>query len=92
MRGFGGFDAVGGLNWTRIRPFSWASGALLPEDCQTVAVQVQVHQSEVRTRAVMVLREAFVSHFVEAEDALQDPERMFYLGPHPRLTPVLLFL
>jgi hypothetical protein len=85
-------DAVGGLIGTRIRPFSWVSGALLPKDCETFAVQVQVHQREVRAQAVMVLRDASVSHLVEAEDALQDPERMFYLGPHPRLIPVLLFL
>ncbi len=72
--------------------FPGLPGTLLPKDCQTFAVQVQVHQREVRAQAVMVLRDASVSHFVEAEDALQDPERMFYLGPHPRLTPVLLFL
>jgi hypothetical protein len=40
----------------------------------------------------MVLRKASVSDFVEAEDPLQDAERVFHLGPHAGLAPVLLFL
>jgi len=40
----------------------------------------------------MVLGDASVPHLVEAEDTLQDAERVFYLGPDTRLTAVLLFL
>jgi hypothetical protein len=37
-------------------------------------VEVQVHQGEVGAQPVMVLRDASVSHLVEAEDPLQDAE------------------
>jgi hypothetical protein len=40
----------------------------------------------------MVLGEASVSHLVEAEDTLQDAERMLHLRPHAGLTAVLLLL
>ncbi len=38
----------------------------------------------------MVLGQATVPHPVEAEDALQDAERMLDPGPHARFGPVLL--
>lgn len=73
-------------------PISLPPDAVLPEYCQAFAVHVQVHQREVRAQPVVVLCDAFVSHLVEAEDALQDAERMFHLGAHAGLTPVLLLL
>jgi hypothetical protein len=30
----------------------------------------------------VVLRDPPIAHLVEAEDAFQDAEHMFYLGPH----------
>jgi hypothetical protein len=70
--------------------FPGLPGALLPRDCQTFAVQVQVHQREVRAQAVMVLRDASVSHLVEAEDALQrrppvwiEVDRLMFVSGNP---------
>ena len=40
---------------------------------------------------MVVLRDAAVTYLVEAEDALQDPERMFRLRSYLGLTPVLFF-
>ena len=68
---------------------SWE--ALRGESCQALAVQVEIDQSEVRAESVMVLRDASVSHLVEAEDAFQDPEHMFYFGSYSRFRRVLLF-
>ena len=75
-----------------LRSVFLTSNAVLPEHCQTFAMHVEVDQGEVGAQSVMVLRKAPVSHLVEAEDPLQDAERMFHLGPHPGLTPVLLLL
>ena len=42
------------------------------------AVEVEVHQREVCAQPVMVLRYPPIAHLVEAEDALQDAEHVFY--------------
>jgi hypothetical protein len=55
-------------------------------------MQVEIHEREARAQPVMVLRKATVSHLVEAEDALQDAEHMFYFRSYSRLGRVLLFL
>jgi hypothetical protein len=65
---------------------------LRPERGQAFAMEVQVDQREAGAEPVMVLGDASVAHLVEAEDALQDAERMLDLGPYTRLTAVLLFL
>ena len=62
---------------------------LRPQHGQAFAVQVEVHQGEVRAQPVMVLRDPPVSRFVESEDAFQDPENMFYFRSYPRLSRVL---
>jgi hypothetical protein len=62
---------------------------LRPERGQPFAVQVEVHQSEVRAQPVMVLGDAPVSHLVEAEDAFQDAEHMFYFRSYFRLREAL---
>jgi hypothetical protein len=53
-------------------------GAVLPEHCQAFAVDVEVHQCEVRAQPVVVLGDASVSDLVEAEDALEDAEHMLH--------------
>ena len=60
--------------------------ALLPEHGQMFALEVQVHQREVRAQPMMVLCNASVAHLVEAEDALQDAKYMFHLGSDFRLS------
>ena len=45
---------------------------------QVLAVQVEVDEGEVGAEPVMVLGDASVAHLVEAEDALQDTEDVFY--------------
>ena len=55
-------------------------------------MEVEIDQREVGAQPVVGLGDASVSHLVEAEDAFQDAEHMFYLGPHARLTSVLLLL
>jgi hypothetical protein len=81
----GGFGCV----W---RPVFRPPDAVLPEHCQTFAMHIEVYQREVRAQPVMVLGQPLISDLVEAEEALQDAERMFHLRPHAGLTPVLLFL
>ena len=54
-----------------------------------MAVLVEVHQCEAGAQPVVVLLNAPVSHLVEAEDALQDSERVLHLGSDPRLGRVL---
>jgi transglutaminase-like putative cysteine protease len=66
--------------------------AVLPEHCQSFAMEIEIHQREVRAQPVMVLGYASVSHLVEAEDALQDAEGMLHLRPHTGLAPVPLLL
>jgi hypothetical protein len=65
---------------------------LLPEHGQTFAVDVEIDQGEVGAAPVVVLRDAPIARFVEAEDALQDAKRMFYFRSHSRLTFILLLL
>jgi hypothetical protein len=55
------------------------------EHCQPFAVQIEIHQGEVRAQPVMVLGDASIPHLVEAEDLLQDAEWMLDLGPYTRL-------
>ena len=43
--------------------------ALRPQYGQAFAMQVEIDEGEVRAEPVMVLRDAPVSHLVEAEDA-----------------------
>lgn len=52
-------------------------------------MEVEVDQREAGAQPMVVLCQAPVARFVEAEDAFQDSKRMFYLGPHSDL---LLFL
>ena len=63
--------------------------ALLPERGQMFAVQVQIDQREVCAQPVMVLRYPPVAHLVEAEDAFQDAEDVFYFRSNFRLRRVL---
>jgi len=55
-------------------------------------MQVQIHQREVDAQPLMFLGQTPVPHLVEAEHALQDAERVFYLGAHARINSVLLLL
>jgi hypothetical protein len=54
-------------------------------------VQVEIDQGEAGAQPVMVLRDPPVSHLVEAEDAFQDAEPMFYFRSYFRLSCVLAF-
>src|ERR1039458_4608468 len=71
------------------RLFSSLPDTLRPQQDQPFAVQVEVHQSEVRAQPVVVLRYPPVSRLVEAEDAFQYPENMFYFCSYSRLSRVL---
>ena len=68
------------------------SGAVLRESDQMFTVEIQVYQREAGAQSVVVFRETPVADLIEAEDAFQDAERMFYLGTHTRLTTVLCSL
>ena len=68
------------------------SGAVLRESDQMFTVEIQVYQREAGAQPVVILRQAAIADFVEAEDAFQDAERMFYFRPHTRLTTVLCSL
>jgi hypothetical protein len=52
-------------------------------------MQVEIDQGEAGAQPVMVLRDPPVSHLVEAEDAFQDVEHMFYFRSYFRLSCVL---
>src|SRR5258708_18730520 len=54
-------------------------------------MQVEIDPGEVRAEPVMVLRDATIAHPVEAEDAFQDAEHMFYFRSYFRLGCVLSF-
>src|SRR5258708_6688003 len=54
-------------------------------------MQIEIDQGEGRAEPVMVLRDATIAHPVEAEDALQDAEHMFYFRSYFRLGCVLSF-
>jgi hypothetical protein len=55
-------------------------------------MHVQVDQREVGAQPVVVLGQALYLTLSETEDPFQDAERMFHLGPHAGLTPVLFLL
>jgi len=65
------------------------SDALRPERGQMFAVEVEVHQREVCAQPVVVLRDPPIAQLVEAEDAFQDTEHMFYFCSYSRLSCVL---
>jgi hypothetical protein len=70
-------------------PFTRLSETLPPRHRQPFAVQVQVHQRKAGAQPMMVLLNPSVSHLLETEDALQNPEWMFHLRSHSGLHPVL---
>src|ERR1700741_4136598 len=77
------------LSPARTPPFTRVSETLRPRHCQPFAVKVQVHQRKAGAQPMMVLLNPSVSHLLETEEALQNPERMFYLRSHSGLPPVL---
>ena len=64
-------------------------GTLHPQKGKPFAVVVDIDQREAGAQPVVVLFQAPVSHLVEVEDALQDPERMFHLRSNSGLGRVL---
>ncbi len=52
--------------------------ALCGAPCQALAVQVEVDEGEVGAEPAMVLGDASAAYLVEAEDAFQDTEDVFY--------------
>jgi len=62
---------------------------LLPEHCQPFAMEVEIHQGEVRAQPVVVLGDAAVPRLLEAEHTLQDAEHMLDLGSYTGLSRVL---
>jgi len=66
--------------------------SVLPEHGEPFAMQVEVRQGEAGAQSVVVFRETPVADLIEAEDAFQDAERMFYLGTHTRINTVLCSL
>ena len=74
------------------RLFSPPPGAVLPEYCQSFAVQVEISEGEVRVESVVVLGQAPRSHLIEPKDALDDAEYMLYLRSDAGLTQVLFLL
>ena len=50
--------------------------------CQSFAVEIEIDEREAGAESVMILRQTAVAHLVEAEDAFEDEEGMFYLRPH----------
>jgi hypothetical protein len=69
--------------------FTRGSETLRPGHCQPSAVQIQVYQREAGAQSMMVLLNPAISDLLEAEDALQNPERMFHLRSHSGLHSVL---
>src|SRR5205809_810437 len=67
-----------------------ASGATLPLPSQQVTSrQVQIGQRRGHEQTMRVLGQATVTHFDEAEDALDDADGVLDLGPDPRLGAIL---
>src|SRR5260370_17928763 len=62
---------------------------LRPERGQPFAMEVEVDQREAGAQPVMVLGDAAVADLVEAEDALEDAEGMFYFRSDSALGRVL---
>src|SRR5271168_234319 len=56
---------------------------------QPLAVHVEVDQCEGSAQVIVVLLQATEAYLHASEDALQNAERMFHLGSHPGLGPVL---
>ncbi len=54
-------------------------------------MEIQVDQREAGAQLVVVLRDAPIAYLVEAEDTLEDAERVFHLRSYSRLTGVLFF-
>src|SRR6266853_5599704 len=73
--------------WTAI---ARASGATLPLSSQQVTShQVKIGQRGGHEQAMRVLGQATVTHFDEAEDALDDADGVLNLGPDPRFGAIL---
>src|SRR6266581_1836485 len=73
--------------WTAI---ARASGATLSLSSQQVTShQVQIDQRGGHEQAMRILSQATVTHFDEAENALDDANGVLDLGPHARLGPIL---
>src|SRR6266705_2713135 len=73
--------------WTAI---AQASGATLPLSSQQVTSrQVQIGQRRGHEQPMRILGQAAVTHFDEAEDALDDADGVLDLGPDPRLGAIL---
>src|SRR6266851_9003474 len=62
---------------------------LRPLRGQPVAVLIQIHQREGRTQPLMVLLQAPIAYLDKSKDALQNAERMLYLGPDSGLGLIL---
>jgi len=60
-----------------------------PPVWSAVAVLIEIHQRKAGAQPIVILSQAPISHFVEAEDALQYPERMLDFGSGARLGRVL---
>jgi hypothetical protein len=73
------------------RPVSRPPGAVLPEHSQTFAVKVEIDECEVGAQPVMVLGDAPIAHFIDAEDPLQDAEGVLDFGSYSGFRRVLLF-
>src|SRR6266478_1618267 len=69
--------------------FTRISETLRPRHSQPLVVQIQIHQCKAGAQPMMVLFNSSVSHLFEAKDALQNPERVFYLRSDSGLHPVL---
>src|ERR1035438_2478361 len=79
-----------------MRAVSVVSGGLLPASRDTtppvwsaVGVLIEIHQREAGAESIVILSQAPISHLVEAEDALQYPERMLDFGSDARFGRVL---
>ncbi len=64
-------------------------GTLRPGYGQPLTVQIEIHQREACAQPLMIFLQPAISHLVEAEDALHDPEGLFHLGSYASLGPVL---
>src|SRR5271156_1964759 len=59
---------------------------------QPLAVLVEIDQSKAGANPFVILLQAAIANFSEAEDALQYAKRPLHLGSHSRLSPVLSLL
>ena len=91
MSEVGGFRAVLKCPAAVSRP----ADTLRPERGQPLAMEVEVDQREACAQPMMVLGDAAVADLVEAEDALEDAEGMFYFRSDSglgRVLPLGLFI